>query len=84
MIDIIYYYTLFSLTTSIYCWFKIFRPLTAKLNETHEEHLYLKKPILSSLVFLVFITILSPVFFMVVLSDNVKEALIEGMYEGSI
>ena len=84
MIEFIYYYALFSLTTGIYCWFNIFRPLTAKLSETHEEHLYLKKPILSSTVFLVFISILSPIFFMVVLSDSVKDALIEGMYEGSI
>jgi len=84
MMELLYYYVLFSLTTSIYSWFMVYRPLKAKLIDNDIEHLYVKRPLLSSLVFMAFTCLLSPIFFAVVLSDNIKEALIEGMYEGSL
>lgn len=84
MMELLYYYLIFSLTTSIYLWLVVFRPLKAKLLEEEVEHLYIKRPVLSSVVFMLFTALLSPIFFVVVLSDNVKNALIEGMYEGSL
>jgi hypothetical protein len=84
MMEFLYYYVLFSLTTAIYSWFAVFRPVKFKLLEQDVDHLYIKRPLISSLVFLAFTCILSPVFFIIVLSDNVKEAMIEGMYEGSL
>lgn len=84
MMELLYYYVLFSLTTSIYSWFNIFKPLTTRLIHSNVDHLYVKRPIMSSLVFIGFTCILSPIFFAVVLSDNIKNAMIEGMYEGSL
>lgn len=51
--------------------------------EKNNEHIFVQKPIISSLTFMVLVALMSPVFIPVVLSDGIRETFIKGMYEGS-
>lgn len=84
MEQIILYYTIFSLTTAIFCWIFVFNSIKNRLMfEKNNEHIFVQKPIISSLTFMVLVALMSPVFIPVVLSDGIRETFIKGMYEGS-
>lgn len=84
MEQIILYYTIFSLTTAIFCWIFVFNSIKNRLLfEDNTDHIFVQKPVISSLTFMTLVALMSPVFIPVVLFDSVRETFIKGMYEGS-
>lgn len=84
MEQIILYYTIFSLTTAIFCWIFVFNSIKNRLEfEDKKDHIFIQKPLISSLTFMTLVALMSPVFIPVVLSDNIRETFIKGMYEGA-
>lgn len=83
MDQIILYYTVFSLTTAIFCWIFIFNSIRNRLEFNNKNHIFVQKPIVSGLTFILLVAIVSPLFIPVVLSDNIRETFIKGMYEGA-
>lgn len=85
MEQLILYYTVFSLTTAIFCWIFVFNSIKNRLIfEDKVDHIFVQKPIISSITFMVLVALMSPIFIPIVLFDNVRETFIKGMYEGSV
>lgn len=79
------YYALFCATTAIFCWLFIFFRIQNRLRfENKSDHLFITSPILSSISFMALVFLMGPIFIPVVLSDNVRETFIDGMYKGSM
>lgn len=85
MEQFILYYTIFCLTTAIFCWIFVFNSIKNRLIfEEKSDHIFIKKPIISSIAFMGLVAAMSPIFIPVVLFDSVRETFIKGMYEGSL
>lgn len=84
MEQIILYYTIFCLTTAIFCWIFVFNSIKNRLIfEDKTDHIFVQKPLISSIAFMGLVALMSPIFIPIVLSDSIRETFIKGMYEGA-
>jgi hypothetical protein len=78
------YYILFCATTAIFSYFRVFNPVIAKLTLNGElDHVFVRSPNLAAIVFMLMVTIFAPFFFIAVLSETLRWAIIDGIYKGA-
>lgn len=82
MIEVMFYYAIFALTTGIFSVYNLFIPTLRILQlRGDEEHVLITNKYLSGAVFLVLSTIAAPWFIPSVLSDKRKILFIQGFLE---
>lgn len=84
MSTILFYYVIFALTTALYCWIKIFMPVRQMLTHTTDNHDYVVKPILASIIFIIFCFVVAPLMVFAVFSQDLCDQVIDGVYESAL